>query len=96
MNINTIINQNGDILGDNAIKNVMNYQQNEQTSEVVKNLMVLLNEIQKSDLDNKNILIEDIKSKADNPSDLRDYLGDLANITTISSSVNAVLNSLIF
>jgi hypothetical protein len=95
MNINTIINQNGDILGDNAIKNVINYQQNEQSSDVIKSLTLLLNEIQKSDLENKDTLIENIKLKTNNPLELRDYLGDLANIATIAPSVNSVLSSLL-
>jgi len=90
MKIN-IGNHTGDILGDYAVKNIMNYYQNDNSSNIISEITKLIREIKKSDIENKDILIENIQQKTENPTELKEYLGSLSNITSISSNVMEVL-----
>jgi len=84
----------GDILGDQATKNIMNYYQNENSSELINSLAILVDKIKSSDISNKEILIEEIKDNTADPMKLKNVLEPLTNIGTISSSVIDVLQYL--
>ena len=91
-----IINHTGDILGDYAVKNIMNYNNNQDSSKVISEITKLIQQINKSEIEDKNILIENIQQKTENPLQLKEYLESLSSISSISSNIIDVIQALGF
>lgn len=87
-----IKNHNGDILGNNSEKNIINYNQN--STEVISEIGKLLILIKDSDISNKEILIENIEKKINKPKELKDYLGTIADMSTIPANIVSIIQSI--
>lgn len=83
----------GDILSKNAVKNIINYNINQE--EIIKNITELVTEIQKSNINNKNFIVENIQNHTKNPNKLRGYLNTLTNISSIPANVLNIIQTLL-
>jgi len=92
MNVN-IENSYGDVLGDSAVKNIQINYNNEQSKEIIDSLAHLIKTIKSSNIDNKDLLVENINNFTNEPSKLKNYLTSISSIASIES---AVLNTIKF
>lgn len=91
INYNHSINVGGDNHG-----NIISGNDNTINSEFNKNFDNLINEIQKSNLDNKQIIIQELNNKKDNKKSFKDYLLSLLQLgvkTSISTLIGSLLKS---
>jgi len=81
----------GDIL-ENSVKNVFNDKVITISKEEISNLII---EIEKSDMENKESVIEKIKNNSEDSLKIKDYLGYLSNITTIPANIVSIIDSIL-
>jgi len=89
INYNHSINVGGDNHG-----SIISGNDNTIISEFNKNFDNLINEIQKSNLDNKQIIIQELNNKKDNEKSLKDYLLSLLQ-KGVEASISALIGNLL-
>lgn len=93
VNNTTINNMYGDILGDEATKNIINHYGTNQ-KEFLEGITKLLVEIQNSNLENKETIIKEIQLSS-TPAKVKSYLEELSNLSSIPANLMTIIQSLL-